>query len=590
MNRLRLVCFLLLILTFNQAQTNTGQTNTELAGGVPLVDNPQEAFALVGDISAVRLERVLVSGQDFGEAWRIIGVKELDLPYRVQLAAANERPVLRGDTLLLRFYARAAAPSKGAVTEVLFESKGPDYSRSVGTGLRLGSDWRRYQIPFRAHQDFAPGEGVTRFRVGYADQSFELGGLELLSFGDDSSPQDFALLGFGYAGRAEDAPWRLPAQERIERYRMAELRLRVVDADGQPVPDAEVEVTQTRHSFPFGSALDAATFLENATYRETFFELFNQATFENDLKWTPWEAQGPESVLAALGRLEAKNIGVRGHTLIWPCEATFCLPEDVERLLETGDTDALRARIDAHFVDVLEATQGRIAEWDVVNEASANVRLNDLLGEDERARWFERAQELEPTAKLFINDYDNLGEGKLDAEYKRVIRALLDAGAPLDGVGLQGHFAYQLTPPEELHERLTDFGQFGLPLAITEFDVDIPDEQLQANYLRDVLTVAFANPYVESFTLWGFWAGRHWRPQAALYRDDWTPKPAAEAYQELVFGDWWTEENGETNNSGIYQLRGFLGDYQISVTVDGEAVTRTFALRAGGGGLTVRLE
>ena len=64
--------------------------------------------------------------------------------------------------------------------------------------------------------------------------------------------------------------------------------------------------------------------------------------------------------------------------------------------------------------------------------------------------------------------------------------------APLEGIGLQGHFGYKLTPPGELNTRLNDLGELGLPLSITGFDINVTDEKLQADDLRDFMTVMFS--------------------------------------------------------------------------------------------------
>ena len=154
---------------------------------------------------------------------------------------------------------------------------------------------------------------------------------------------------------------------------------------------------------------------------------------------------------------------------------------------------------------------------------------------------------------------------------------------------MQAHFGLQMTPPEELFERLNGFAAFGLPLAITEFDVNTTDERLQADYLRDFLTVAFSHPAVSSFLMWGFWEGMHWLPDAALYRQDWSLKPNGQVWRDLVLKTWWTNANGRTDRNGVFTTRGFLGEYEISATANGKTVTRRVKLEKPGGEFTLRL-
>jgi endo-1,4-beta-xylanase len=292
-------------------------------------------------------------------------------------------------------------------------------------------------------------------------------------------------------------------------------------------------------------------------------------------------------VLEALTFFKANNIPVRGHNLIWPCDTEDCLPTDVPPLFT--DKTKLRSRIDAHLVDVLGATKGQIVEWDVVNEPSANKRLDKVLGEDEIVAWYKRAKQLDPTPKLYLNDYGNLGENNLDVEYKRIIKRTLQLDAPLEGIGLQAHFGVKVTPPEELYTRLEAFAKLNLPLAITEFDVNTSDEQFQADYLRDFMTVAFSTPGVDSFLMWGFWEGQHWLPDAALYRQDWSIKPNGQVFKDLIFKTWWTNVSGQSDSGGAYSSRGFLGDYDVTVTANGKTVTQKLKLQKDSPELVIKL-
>jgi len=91
------------------------------------------------------------------------------------------------------------------------------------------------------------------------------------------------------------------------------------------------------------------------------------------------------------------------------------------------------------------------------------------------------------------------------------------------------------------------------------------DEELQADYLRDIMTIAFSHPGVEAIVMWGFQERCHWRPAAALWRKDWSIKPAGEAWVDLVRGKWWTDETLTTDGKGIARARCFLGTHTIQV-------------------------
>jgi hypothetical protein len=124
------------------------------------------------------------------------------------------------------------------------------------------------------------------------------------------------------------------------------------------------------------------------------------------------------------------------------------------------------------------------------------------------------------------------------------------------------------------------FAGQGVTLEITEFDVDVEEEEIQAEYTRDFLTACFSHPAVKSFVIWGFWEGSHWLPRGAMYRRDWSLKPNGQAYRDLVFGQWWTDVNGDTDTNGVYSTRGFKGTYRLTVAHGGTTVERDVVIHA----------
>ena len=138
---------------------------------------------------------------------------------------------------------------------------------------------------------------------------------------------------------------------------------------------------------------------------------------------------------------------------------------------------------------------------------------------------------------------------------------------PLNGVGIQAHIGGAPISPAEVLVELDRVAAIGLPIKITEFDINTPDEAMQADYTRDFYIAAFSHPAVNGITMWGFWEGRHWIPKAALMTKNWSPKPNYEAYLNLVRKEWWTRETGATDQAGKWSGRGFKGDYSITVQV-----------------------
>jgi endo-1,4-beta-xylanase len=308
--------------------------------------------------------------------------------------------------------------------------------------------------------------------------------------------------------------------------------------------------------------------------------LFNFAVFENDLKWPNWSGQRPgsfsqQATMAALLWLREHHIPVKGHTLVW---ASWRQSPDWLKELK-GDKSALQQAILRHIRDVSAATGRFTSHWDVLNEPMSHLDIIELLGNEAVVERFRTARESLPGQKLVLNDFDLVGNGGIANRRAKVISLVNDlkaSGAAPDVLACQAHFwSNCLTAPEQIWKIIDELhSQTGLPIAATEFDINFPNDRLQADYTRDFLTAWFAHPATDSFIMWGFWGGAHWfGERGAMFRRDWTPKPNLEAYENLVFKEWWTKANGTTDKDGRFKVRGFQGDYVLQISLPGYQTT-----------------
>jgi endo-1,4-beta-xylanase len=517
---------------------------------------------------------VEVQGQPFTTALQI---DETDpkpaTEWDIQVRCTSGGPVRQGDTVVATFWMRSAN-SGNALTQFVVEQGASPYTPSVGWPVSAGSAWKRVVVPFTMVQSYNSQSGPNSYDVDFflnsAAQSIQIGGLTLLDYGQNYPLSSFSI---NYDGRDLNAPWRAEAARRIELYRKAPIVITVQDATGAPVPNAPIHVKMTKHGFGFGTAVDSPAILDTSTtgqqYKNTLLANFNKFVFEDELKWPPWETLDRAYTLDAYQWLAGNGLVGRGHNLVWP--GPIYLPPDVQQMLtEPSQTGPLRNRVDTHITGEVSTLTGKFGEWDVLNEPYENHALMDDLGYSEMAEWFRAANEADPNAMLYVNeghitDLGGVDQMRQDALYNTV-QTILDAGGPLDGIGLESHFGdLNLTPPETLWAIFDRFAQFGKALEITEFDIDTDDEQLQADYTRDYLTAAFAHPAINGFMIWGFWEGRDWIPQAALYDSNWNPKPNAAVWRDLIYNQWWTDVVGQTDPDGVYSVSGFLGDYDIEV-------------------------
>jgi hypothetical protein len=104
-------------------------------------------------------------------------------------------------------------------------------------------------------------------------------------------------------------------------------------------------------------------------------------------------------------------------------------------------------------------------------------------------------------------------------------------------------------------------------IRILKYPADIvtnEDEQLAADYTRDVLIATFSHPAYSSFLFWGFWEGSHWKPEAASWNKDWTIRPRGAVIEEWITQRWHTQLTAKTNAQGQLTFRGFPGWYEVT--------------------------
>ncbi len=532
-----------------------------------------------------------------GAGWALnIQTIEGQEPWSQGMLVKTEQDVAEGDVLLASFMMRNAESMTGeCLVNFVFQGGPPQYSKSAMVQVSAGRDWTQVYLPFAARGDYAAGEAMTGYHLSLADQTLEIADFKVMNFGPDYDVSTLPNSDVAYEGREPDAPWRDVAAERIEEIRKGDLSIQVVDADGQAVPDAKVSVEMTRHAFPFGTAVAVSKILlddeDGDRYRQELTNNFNAGVFESAMKWNNYGTGTPAQIAESMDWLTEHDITMRGHVLMWPSWRWV----DPEILPLREDPKQFRQAIEDRVTGMVTTYKENIQDWDVVNEAYSNNDILKMYGDEIMVDWFKLAHEANPNAALYVNDNGMLTAGgrltKQMQHYIDMIQMLVDQGAPVSGIGMQGHFAVTLTSPEKVWETLDRFAHFDMPIQVTEFDIKNDDPQLQADFLRDFLTACFAHPTIEGFYIWGFWEGQHWRPEAALFNQDWSVRKHGKVWQDLIYNQWWTTESGQTDGKGKLNVRGFVGDYKVTVTgLDGKETTTTVKLTHDGSDLTITLD
>jgi GH35 family endo-1,4-beta-xylanase len=581
-----------LIYANNEADTFAG---FELAGGE--TDKATRSSLDVGD------------NVPFSEATRIDVTESGTNAYSINLKNfVSDEGVSSGDVLLGVAYLRTPDEENAQVTYKVSENT--NFANYVTKpNPPVTNEWQRFFFPVAFDSSYSAGNWWTEIWVGAQVQTVDIGGLALFTFEGNNSLEALP--------EWEQSPadgWEEEADARIQDHRTAEMAVDVVDENGDPVEGAEVSVSMQEHEFKFGAMTNApqiANTQEGDPYRENRKDLFNAGVLENYHKWDFWE-NGQDTADAAVEWMEAQDWYIRGHVALWASVDSAAVPDDVvDAMAWDSDADAatpseadsqyVRDETIAHVEDIVSYYGDRIDEWEVVNELIPepgfvrSIHGADVTPEEAPIldEWFATAQEAGPDGQpLGINDYNTI-EGPYSGrrtQYQTQIETVQNTDAGLDFVGLQSHFSESSSLlPSQTMSALDSYAEYDVPIRITEFDMSDENwpESEKADFFYQFLKTVFSHPSVEQFVVWGLIDTLHWRDDAPFYAAGWEEKPALDRYRNLVFDQWWTEESGTTDSDGRFTTNAFKGEYEVTVTHDGETVSRTVTLSDGGATVSV---
>ncbi|MFD7990338.1 endo-1,4-beta-xylanase [Streptomyces mexicanus] len=287
----------------------------------------------------------------------------------------------------------------------------------------------------------------------------------------------------------------------------------------------------------FGTAI-ASGKLGDSAYTSIASREFNMVTPENEMKIDATEPQRGQFNFTAGDRVYnwAVQNGkkVRGHTLAWHSQQ----PGWMQSL---SGSQLRQAMID-HINGVMAHYKGKIAQWDVVNEAFADgnsgARRDSNLqrtGNDWIEVAFRTARAADPSAKLCYNDYniENWTWAKTQAVYS-MVKDFKQRGVPIDCVGFQSHFNSGSPYNSNFRTTLQNFAALGVDVAITELDIQGASATTYANVVNDCLAVSRCL----GITVWGVRDTDSWRSgdTPLLFNGDGSKKPAYTAVLNALNG------------------------------------------------------
>ena len=244
--------------------------------------------------------------------------------------------------------------------------------------------------------------------------------------------------------------------------------------------------------FTIGVAVNKRN-VSDAAQMELIKKEFNSITAENDMKVGeihPKEGVWNWGTADSIADFCRKNgIKLRGHNLCWHSQFADWMLKDKKG--KPVKKKVFYQRLRDHIHTVVNRYKDIIYAWDVVNEAIADQafgwpgrpanpyresELFKLCGDEFIAKAFEYAHEADPNALLFYNDYNECDPGKRDRIYN-MVKKMQDAGVPIHGIGMQGHYNIYGPSEEDIDAAITKYAQLVKHIHVTELDLRTNTEQ-----------------------------------------------------------------------------------------------------------------
>ncbi|MEM1582968.1 MAG: endo-1,4-beta-xylanase [Candidatus Bathyarchaeia archaeon] len=402
------------------------------------------------------------------------------------------------------------------------------------------------------------------------------------------------------------------AKQNIEKFRKANVTIRIVDETGKPIENAKIVVKQIDHEIMF--ACNTRNFemrdsLANFDiYLERFKELFNAGmvhffwpTFEPEEEKYRWETRD-----VAVNWLKSNGLRIWGHLLIWLHE--WNVPEWAKRktyrelkeiIRKLCYEPACRYRDSIYFWNVFNEP-----EWGNVLQLSVDQQIELLkIG-------LKAVNEANPEAVRMINltiiwgeyvAWERTAEGLAKRRLLTPIQFLKEVerrGIYYEAIGLQLYMGFGGTGSGfsvrdmfTISKIIEKYSQLGKEIHITELGTPSRfentdkfrffkvvteagywhkpwDEETQADWIEQFYTIAFGNPNVKSISWFDLADYKNaFVPWSGLLNEDMTPKRSYYRLKNLL-NSWLTNNEGITNKYGEYSFRGFKGRYKIKIMKD----------------------
>ena len=413
--------------------------------------------------------------------------------------------------------------------------------------------------------------------------------------------------------------------EGIEKYRKGNAEIIVTDKNGKAVPDVKIKAVQKTHEFRFGANIFMLDELEtdekNQKYKECFKDVFNMATLP-----FYWDTLEPERNKPRYDKDSPKVYRRPSPDLciefcekhgIEPREHALAYEQFFPKWLYDASVDEVKKEYERRCAEISERYADKIPTIEVTNEMNWPKGKTAFYDQPDFVEWcFKTTEKYFPNNQLVINDTTSSWKdrGRTTDKYYAYTEANMLKGARVDAIGMQYHLfnkreeEYENTRltlnPEKLYKQMDLYSNLGKPLQITEVTVpayswEKEDEEIQAEIIEKLYSIWFSHPNVEQIIYWNLVDGyaHLWDPDpkkikasqgdmtlgenyyyGGLLRFDLSPKPAYYTIKNLIQKVWHTKADIVTDKNGGCSFKGFYGNYELELELNGKTVKKTVLL------------
>ncbi len=342
--------------------------------------------------------------------------------------------------------------------------------------------------------------------------------------------------------------------------------------------------------FKIGVAVNQRN-VTNADQSALILREFNSITCENDMKPEPTEPREGQFFWDNADRIanfcRANGIKLRGHCLMWHSQIGQWMYND------NPSKEVFYQRMKNHIQAVVSRYKDVVYCWDVVNEAMTDdpnaedpyrqSAMYKLCGDEFIAKAFQFAHEADPNALLFYNDYNECDPVKSKRIFN-MVKKMKDAGVPIDGIGMQGHYNIYGPTEQDVDNALKLYKQVVKHIHVTELDIRVNAEMGgQLRFSREGVNISdsvkqhLADQYARVFnvfrkhkdvidcvTFWNLSDRDSWLGAANYplpFDSEYKPKLAYEVIRDMKPAKWGMPEKPKPNPAQQQQRRrgGFGG-------------------------------